>query len=91
MAVRETHFPPSLLPPTRSFVTPLPTLYPNPTHPLDARMRDRYARNVCSLVASSSSENLMSGCQVESLYGASNGRVHMAFGETNCTVWNKRE
>lgn len=41
---------------------------------------------MCSLVASSAADVLKSSCQVGSLYGSANGRVHMAFGETNCTV-----
>lgn len=29
---------------------------------------------------------MLSSCQLDSLYGSVKGRVHMAFGETNCTV-----
>jgi len=29
---------------------------------------------------------MKNACEVESLYGATNGRINMAFGETNCSV-----
>ena len=44
----------------------------------------RYARNVCSLIASQAESN--GACQLDSAYGTSRGRVAMAFGETNCEV-----
>ena len=45
---------------------------------------NRYARNICSLAASTAEE--MSECQVESLYGTQDGRVNMTFGESSCSV-----
>ena len=45
---------------------------------------NRYARNICSLAASTAEE--MSACQVESLYGTQDGRVNMTFGEESCSV-----
>ena len=45
---------------------------------------NRYARNICSLAASTAEE--MSECQVESLYGTQDGRVNMTFGEESCSV-----
>ena len=45
---------------------------------------NRYARNVCSLSASTA--DTMSECQVESLYGTTDGLVNMTFGEEVCSV-----
>ena len=55
------------------------------THTPTTAFPNRYARNVCSLVASTA-DGASSACQVESLYGTTNGLVNMTFGETGCEV-----